>query len=268
LPTYPFLPVPDDLTPEKIEQQASLLVDAATKGDAATLSRIGPHLGDPRKISHQDAIRALAREYGFSDRESLDHFLSERHAGEHTQSSGPSPEQLANWFLDLSVLRYESVPDHGPERFSQALSLLEKNPQLLKQNVYVAAACGDIEALQHWLTQSPEIVNRKGGLFHWEPILYAAYARLPERSTLAVARVLLDHGADPNAFFMWNGQYRFTALTGAFGEGEQGRERQPQHPDYQAFCRALLEKGANPNDGQALYNRCLWNGYVYWWKQE
>ena len=44
-------------------------------------------------------------------------------------------------------------------------------------------------------------------------------------------------------------------LTGVFGEGELGPVRQPRHPHSLALGRLLLEAGADPNDGQALYNR-------------
>jgi ankyrin repeat protein len=44
-------------------------------------------------------------------------------------------------------------------------------------------------------------------------------------------------------------------LTGVFGEGELGPVRQPRHPHSLALARLLLEAGADPNDGQALYNR-------------
>ena len=47
----------------------------------------------------------------------------------------------------------------------------------------------------------------------------------------------------------------FTALTGAFGEGEGGPGIQPSHPQWEALARALLEAGADPNDEQTLYNR-------------
>ena len=63
---------------------------------------------------------------------------------------------------------------------------------------------------------------------------------------------------------MWGNQYRFTALTGAFGEGEGGPVRQPPHQDCEALALLLLKAGADPNDSQALYNtmftpgdRCL-----------
>src|SRR5262249_3186251 len=43
-------------------------------------------------------------------------------------------------------------------------------------------------------------------------------------------------------------------LTGAFGEGEDPRN-QPPHPQGDELARLLLDAGADPNDGQALYNR-------------
>ena len=46
----------------------------------------------------------------------------------------------------------------------------------------------------------------------------------------------------------------FTALTGAFGDGEGGNT-QPSHPQRDALARLLLDAGADPNDGQTLYNR-------------
>ncbi|MPY89091.1 MAG: hypothetical protein GEU99_14330 [Luteitalea sp.] len=75
-----------------------------------------------------------------------------------------------------------------------------------------------------------------------------------QHSTLDVARLLLVRGADPNAGFQWGGTYIYTALTGAFGEGEDG-SNQPPHPHRDALARLLLEAGADPNDGQTLYNR-------------
>lgn len=70
------------------------------------------------------------------------------------------------------------------------------------------------------------------------------------------ARVLLDAGADPDSGYLWQGlPTPFTALTGVFGEGEQGPGRQPRHPQWRALAELLLERGADPNDRQALYNR-------------
>jgi len=88
--------------------------------------------------------------------------------------------------------------------------------------------------------------------------VYACYSRLEatdaNHSTLAVARLLLSKGADPDAGFLLAGSYAFTALTGAFGCGEDWAN-QPPHPDCDALATLLLEAGADPNDGQTLYNR-------------
>jgi ankyrin repeat protein len=64
---------------------------------------------------------------------------------------------------------------------------------------------------------------------------------------------LLDHGADPNVGFLWEGLTSpFTALTGAFGGGEGA---QPPHQYELELARLLLEHGADPNDSQTIYNR-------------
>ena len=88
------------------------------------------------------------------------------------------------------------------------------------------------------------------------PVSHVLPTRLhtgPGRDALETARVLLDHGADPNAGYLWEGlSPPFTALTGAFGSGEGDP---PAHPDELALARLLLEAGADPNDEQTLYNR-------------
>ena len=97
------------------------------------------------------------------------------------------------------------------------------------------------------------VARARAARTRWEPLLYLAYSRVDAApQALEVARLLLDHGADPNAGFLWDGlPSPFTALTGAFGRGEGDP---PPHPDALALARLLLEAGADPTDTQATYN--------------
>ena len=79
---------------------------------------------------------------------------------------------------------------------------------------------------------------------------------MPAERVLTAARQLLDAGADPNDGYLFDAlPSPFTLLTGVFGHGELGPQRQPRHPHWQALGRLLLDAGADPNDAQTLYNR-------------
>jgi hypothetical protein len=86
------------------------------------------------------------------------------------------------------------------------------------------------------------------------PILYLCFTRLDlpdvSENAVSIARVLLDHGADPNAWFPAGGS-AYTPLVGVIGEGEENR---PPHPRRNELTRLLLDRGANPYDIQVIYN--------------
>jgi ankyrin repeat protein len=98
----------------------------------------------------------------------------------------------------------------------------------------------------------------------WEPLLYLCFTRLDHApsndNAIAIATALLDHGADPNSYFM-AGDSRYSPLTGVIGEGEEDR---PPHPRRDELTRLLLERGARPYDIQVFYN-IHFHGDVLWY---
>jgi ankyrin repeat protein len=78
-----------------------------------------------------------------------------------------------------------------------------------------------------------------GGPRGWAPLLYVTHSCF---ASVELARDLLDRGADPNAFFT-NEYGRMSALYGAAGRVHDA-----------ALTRLLLERGANPDDGESLYH--------------
>ena len=81
--------------------------------------------------------------------------------------------------------------------------------------------------------------NAPGGPRAWAPLLYACHSAF---DTTAVGQELLAHGADPNVFFV-NEYGNMSALYGAAGV-----KHDPE------LTRALLEAGADPDDGESLYH--------------
>lgn len=133
-----------------------------------------------------------------------------------------------------------------------AARILEREPRIAHANIYTAVVCGELDEVRRILDERPEAVSEIGGPRRWPPILYLCSARLPSGDSVAMLRLLLDRGADPNAFYLGgNADIHYTALTCVLGRGE---EIGPMHPLAREMTALLLERGADPHDGQVLYN--------------
>jgi ankyrin repeat protein len=145
-----------------------------------------------------------------------------------------------------------------------AQRLLASDPTIARDSLDTAIVCGDVAEVRRILADHPTRARERGGPRNWTPLLYAAYTRFTHRATLdhavEIARLLLDHGADPNDFYM-AGDARYSVLVGAAGEGEQDAPRQPYAA---ALFELLLERGAEPFDVQVLYNTHF-SGDMLWW---
>ncbi len=212
-----------------------------------------------RAITLREVQQALARQRGFASWA----LLKEQFEFEGLARSGE--HALRDEFLNKACLSYG---DDWPSNWRRAERILARNPELARESIHSAVLCGELEHVQRLLDERPELVHQKGGPRGWEPLLFLCYGRLPlERAaqqSLAIARLLLARGADPNAHWLSPGgdsTYRFTALTGALGQGELA---QPEHPHAEALARLLLEAGADANDSQGLYDTCLRGDETRW----
>lgn len=254
--------LPDRPQLDHLRQQAKTLHRAVRGGDPDARHRVeerypGGVPADPGEFPLSDAQLVVAREYGFASWTRLKRYLQT--VADYTWDIAPrTGESPTEEFCRLACLTYS--PEDGPEQWARARAILAERPDLTTDDVWAAATAADLPALRRLVTADPSLTTRRGGPVGWSPLFHLAYSRLdPEVSADAVlgcARLLLDHGADPNEGYLWNGgPYVFTVLTGAFGEGEQGPVRQPRHPHSLALARLLLDAGADPVDDQTLYNR-------------
>jgi hypothetical protein len=162
----------------------------------------------------------------------------------------------AEEFLRLACLTYGG--DNAVRR-ERAHELLAAHPDIATASIHTMAAVGDVTAAAALLADDPAQASTPGGPHDWEPLLYLAYSRLDRtaasHSTLEVARLLLASGADPNAGYLWEGTYAFTALTGALGEGEDA-VNQPRHQFWLPLARLLLDAEADPMTAKVSTTAC------------
>ena len=109
--------------------------------------------------------------------------------------------------------------------------LLAQQPEL---TVFEAAALGKAERLQEILAESPESANAYGD-DGFQPLPLACFYGHVE-----AARVLLEHGADPNTIGR-NEHIRTNALHAAAASENKGPEVRYE------LCKLLLDNGADPS---------------------
>jgi uncharacterized protein len=271
-----------DLTLEQLKKEAKYWLRTLQAGDAearARLERVLATAPNPPRL--REVQLALAREFGLPGWAALKDAVVARDAA----PVRPSDEVLAR-FLD------NACPDHhvrggGDHVRAQntAMRLLERYPDIARANFYTSVVCGNLDAVKQTLAADPAAATRPNGLASaervdvggegdlykrdfghkgWEPLSYLAFTRLPLEAVtdhaVAIAQVLLDHGANPNVFFKAGGS-NYTPLVGAIGEGEEGR---PPHQQRDALVGLLLERGAQPYDIQVVYN-LNFNRNAFWY---
>jgi ankyrin repeat protein len=269
-------------TLDNLKREAKRWLKALRSQDSDARARLErAHPKPPAEPTLRDVQLALAREHGFAGWSELKNKLAAQSAA---AVDGENQARLVHQFLEYACPDHHvrGRPSHSIAQ-GAAKRILEKHPEIARANFYTAIVCGEIEYVEHLLRESPELAGTRSSevaedrsgvgnisdLFKeitpkgWEPLLYLSFTRLPldkcVDNAMAIARLLLDHGADPNVHFMAGGS-EYTPLVGVIGEGEEDR---PAHPHRDELARLLLEHGAKPFDLQVVYN-IHFHGQILW----
>ena len=218
---------------EYYRKQAKALLKAAQSGEPTALERISRNLPKlaPAAPKLHDAQLTIAREQGFPSWPRFRAFVIQ---------SGLDDQTLVAAFVDAAV-----------SDLRRAEEILAAHPKVADAGFYVALVLGDSKQVEQALTASPALATGPSGPQNCEPLLYVCFSRFANRMSsradglVETARILLRHGAEPNAFFVPddlpdNPLSCLYAATGLNNNSELGL--------------ALLEAGANPNDCESLYH--------------
>jgi ankyrin repeat protein len=219
---------------EYYRKQAKALLEAAKANEPVALARISQQQPqfDRAQLKLHDAQLTVARENGFPSWPRFRGYIVQ---------SGPDDLRLRAAFIDqaLSDLR-------GAEQ------MLAAHPKIADGGFSIALTLGDSKRIEEMLRETPALATKPGGPRNWEPLLYVCFSRFATGTSrlaagmAAAARVLLRYGADPNSSFIskdWPEHPRLSCLYAATGLNNNP-----------ALALALLEAGANPNDGESLYH--------------
>jgi len=244
------LPVRPNL--EQYKKQAKELARACREGDADALSRLRAHSGHPAegRVALSDAQLVLAREHGF---QSWARFAAEIERMRIEAAVADLADPVDAFLLAALVPRDGS--SHAEGTLGEANAILARYPQVAQANVFTAAVLGDEAAVRGFVARDRAAVTAAGGPYGWNPLCHVCFSRYlrldagRSEGLVETARVLLDAGADANSGWYekpWQpGEKEVweSALYGAAGMAH-----------HAGLTRLLLERGADPNDGETPYH--------------
>ena len=228
-------PLPTSLDLSFDKKQAKALLKACRDGDAAALARMHRHLSRSRQarakaLTLADTQFVVAREHGFESWAKLKaHVDAQRSIGGHTERF-------------LATVREQQL--------KVARRILREHSAIVAHSVHAAAAAGAADRVAACIARDPAQASAVDRDSQWTPILYACWSTFhtvgpqPAADSLRVIQLLLDHGADPNAYTIseHDSESRLPALYRACVSNNV------------AAVRLLLDRGASVNDGESVYH--------------
>ncbi len=230
--------LPDRPDIDQLKRQAKELRRLAAGGDPAALERFGilPAFAELAvealaqvSLALHDAQSVIAREHGFPAWRALADRI----------------EELTLQRDDLVVAFIEAATDG---RSGRARRLLERRPDLARVSFHAALVLGDAERVEASLAEDPVLAREPGGPRGWRPLHYVCHTALHREGLAdpdglaAIARRLLALGEDAQLRFPWehHGIHRPVLWGAMLVTGSL------------ALAEALLEAGADPDDGVTL----------------
>ncbi len=242
---------------EQYKKQAKDLLKACKAGDSEAVQRIKKHRarsdglpdsGFSEKIALVDAQFTIAREHGF---ESWPKFAK------HIERVN-----LESFVVGLSdplaaFIEAASVPldgsDHASGTLERAEAIFAAHPEVASKSIYTAAILGDDAGVRRFLALDARNATAKGGPHGWDALTYLCFSRYlrldraRSEGFVRAARALLDAGASANT-----------------GWTEKNHQPEPEWESvlygaagiahHAELTRLLLERGADPNDGETPYH--------------
>jgi ankyrin repeat protein len=256
-------PLPARPSLEQYKKQAKDLVKAFRAGqslkssDSQAVQRVKKHhprfadLPDEQIASTRfalaDAQFVIAIEHGF---ESWPKFA--KHVEALAQASfAASVSNPVAAFIEAACVPRDAP--HSSGTLERAEAILAAHPDVASSSIYTAAILGDVVGVRRFLAIDARNATTKGGPYGWDALTHLCFSRYlrmeraRSKGFLAAAKALLDAGASANTGWMetshepqpeWE-----SAIYGAAGIA--------QNPE---LTRLLLERGADPNDGETPYH--------------
>ncbi len=199
------------------------------------------------KFALGDAQLVIAREHGF---ESWPKFAKhvEALARERTAASLDNPRTT---FIEAACVPRDS--GHASGTLELAEAILAAHPEVARSDIHTAAILGDDVNVRRFLALDMRNAMTKGGPYDWDALTHLCFSRYlrvdqaRSEGFVRAAKALLDAGANANTGWIEKNHQPHpeweSAIYGAAGIAHHAE-----------LTRLLLERGADPNDGETPYH--------------